>query len=469
MWRVAVAWMLVWHLAGCAAGARQRPAWPPLADEGEVHLFLEPLPREAGHLDFAVQSVAALREDGGVVPLDLALRAVSGAGARDQRLLASGRLPPGRYQGFLLGVGKASIEREGGRADLLVDAEPARIDRPFQVSARNATVFWLDLRFAGSIEKGFAFRPSFGVSIPERTQPTLAGYCASTGRASLTVFDRRARRVTGVLPTGRAPRGLVLDAASARLYVALSGEDQIAVVDAVAREEVTRIRLRGGDQPRDLALSPDGRTLIVLSPGSRTASFVDPGAGLEVGRVAVGDEPWSLAMDRQGRRAYVVNRRSNSVTVLDVANRAAVGTLATDPQPLRAALNRAGDRLYLIHAGSPYLGVFSLPSLAPVNRVFVGLGASALEVDARTDLVYVGWSIEGAVSVYDPFSLMPVDDFRVPDPVSYAAIDDAENTILFLMPERRAIAVVDLTSRRILGVLDVGVDPFDLTVSGERR
>jgi DNA-binding beta-propeller fold protein YncE len=266
--------------------------------------------------------------------------------------------------------------------------------------------------------------------------------------------------------------------------VALSGEDQIDVIDVAAGRSINRIRLAGGDRPRDLALTPDGKLLVVVNPGSRTAAFVDPLASVEVGRVRVGDDPTALVLDRSATRAYVLNRRGNptslvaptaaaissqgGITVLDLANRAVVASLTTDPEPVRAAVNRAGSALYVVCAGSQFLSVYSLPDLALVNRIFVGLGTRFVKVDSRTDLIYVGAGHERELHVYDPYSALPVDDFAVPDAVGWAAIDDLENALFTLLPERRGVAIVDLTSRKTLSVIEVGSEPYAVVLSGER-
>jgi len=462
-----VAAPLVLIAAGCALRARPPAALPPLENEGEVYLYTLPFPREADRLAFTIASITAVRDDGTETPLEVASPSLSGAEMRQQRLLAWARLAPGGYTGFHLHIAKATLESDDGRADLLVASDPVHVDLPLRVTARRATVVSLSFRYEDSLEKRFGFAPLFTAMIPANTPAQLVGYCPSTGMANLAVLDKRTKLVTGVIPTGNAPRGVVLDPTASRAYVALSGEDQLDVVDTAGAESIGRIRLGGGDRPRELALAPDGK-LVVVNAGSRTVSFVDPVSAVEIGRVPVGEDPVALLLDRARKRGYVFNRRSNSITVLDVANRSVAATVPTDPEPLRGDVSRDGTRLYVIHAGSAYMTVFSLPDLAVANRVFVGLGATALKVDAGTDLVYVGKD-DARVHVYDPFSFLPVDDFDLPDPASCMAIDDVENTLFLLMPARRSIAIVDLASRKTLSLMDVGSEPYDLALTGERR
>jgi len=322
---------------------------------------------------------------------------------------------------------------------------------------------------ARSVEQGFAFSPIFsaGVLAPANTIAQLAGYCSNAATADVTVFDKHALRVVAAIPTGHEPEGIALDARAGRLYVALAGEDQIQILDLTTGEELRRILLQPGDGPREIALTPDGQHLVSVNAASNTASFVDPTAGIVLARVQTGMEPSALLVDRQGRRAYVFDRRSSEITVLDIGNRAVAATIRTDAEPIRGQLNRAGNRLYVIHAGSAYMNIYSLPDLSLASRLFVGLGATAIKVDFRTDLVYLGRRDEARVQIYDPLSLLPIDFIDVPGPVSYLAIDGVENTLVSLMAESR-IAFVELTSKRLLSVIDVGREPYQVTVVGER-
>ena len=100
-------------LAGCQMAARNvKP--PPLDSEGELWVYLQELPPQAERLKFSLESIAATRADGQEFPLALALADISGKDDRRQRVLASGRLPPGEYTGLSLRVKKATLESGGG-------------------------------------------------------------------------------------------------------------------------------------------------------------------------------------------------------------------------------------------------------------------------------------------------------------------------------------------------------------------
>jgi len=450
----------------CAALRGGPPlALPPLGDGAEVHVFLQKLPQEVERLSFVVESVSLRRADGTEVPLALESREIDGSDP-SQRRLAGGRVAPGEYAGLSVTISSAALGHGADQARLLTDPEPVREDLHLHLAPGRSAVVWLELG-RSPVQPSFSFAPSFTALLASRTAPRAAIYCTGSAVASVTAADRAARAVTDVLPVPGTPRGIAVDTLATRAYVALHLEDKLEVLDLAAGVPVAEIRLQPGDGPGDLGMAADG-TLVVVNVRSRTVAFVDPGSLSELSRVSVGVDPSSLLVDRQGRRAYVTNRGSGTVSVIDLGNRAVIGTISTDPEPLRTALSWDGTLLYVVHRGSHYVASFSIPTLAPAARTFVGLGAVALKVDPRSGLIYLSRGEERRIAVLDPLSLQQVDAIEAPGAVSIMTIDDAENTLLALQPERRTILVVDLTSRRILAEVPVGAGAYAVAFYGER-
>ncbi len=466
-WGTLAALLLAVVASSCrTAGSLVKP--PPLEDEGEIHVYLEPFERGTRDVSFTLEAVSALGTDGSVTPLALGSREVDGSAHAIQRLVAWGRVPPGGYAGLVLKAASATLQRQDERAALLVPPEGTKLDAPFTVSMGRATLLSVSFDPSRSVDRGFAFEPAFSASVPSPPVPGLVAICSTTGTDALTVLDKRARRAVAVLPVGRDPMGLVLDDRTGRAYVALSGEDRILIVDVLSSTSAGSIPLRPGDRPREIALGSDDRSLVVVNAGSDTVSFVDLASSSEAGRVSTGLDPVSIATDPGRRRAYVLNRGSNSITVLDLVSRTVAATAGTDAEPVRAVVDRAGTRLHVVHAGSPYLVTLALPDLAPVARTFVGTG-TALGLDSRTDLLFVGRADDDRLQVFDPVSLMPVRGLELNGAPVDVAIDEAENVVFAAVPGRRSVAVTDLLTGRLLSVVEVGAGPFQIAVAGERR
>jgi len=441
---------------------------PVLEIEGEVFVYLQPFSREAERLRFTGDRLYAVRSDGAEFPLTLALEEFNRDTARRQRLLASGRVPPGRYVGLSLTIKKASLTGDQGEAVVLSPEGPVKTNFSFEVRQKEAVVLALILRYAESIQSGFRFSPVFSASVPSLPLSGLMGYVTNPNNDTITVFDKKSGEVATVITTGRGPWAIALDQKAGRAYVSLSGEDAVDVIDVTAGRIINSIHLNTGDRPREISLTPDGKKLLVVNASSRTVSIIDPRALLELGRIPVGEGARSVLVDHDGKRGYVFNELSNTITVIDIANRATVVTLSTDPGPMMGQFNRKGDKLYVILARSPYLTIINPFTVAIDRKVLVGPGLSFIKVDTMTDMLYACRKQDAVVEVYDPFTLSPGAYLQAVSGVAYMTIDGEENALYLVSPETRMIMTVNLISKRIATMTDAGEDPTWATMMGER-
>jgi YVTN family beta-propeller protein len=457
--------LLVWLiLIGCQTGLSQPQARRD--DEAAVYVYLQPLPPEAERLHLVLESVSAIHADRGEIPLSLALRDLTSRDTRRQRLLAAGPLPAGDYAGLVLRTKSASLRGDEGESALLVPEPATRIDFRFTVRRSEGYVIALALRYAASVAGG-RFSPVFFPYFPRRPAAGVMGFVANRGSNDVTVFDKKSFQVFEVIATGRRPSGMALDQRARRLYVALSGDDSVEVIDVLAGRVLDPVRLTPGDEPVELALTPDGRTLLSANKSSNTVSVLDPASRFEVVRIPVGNGPRSITIDPTGRRAFVFNGFSNSVSVIEVGARAVVRTIPTDPGPVRGAFNRRGDRLYVIHEISSYVTVINPSTLAVTGRFPIRSAMEAIKADRSTDFVYLGGRREFAVAVYDPLSFAPVDFIDTGSGIAFLATDAEDNTLYLVSAAQGRVLVTDRIRKRVIGEFDVGTSPSWVSIMGE--
>ncbi len=459
---------LIIALAGCQAMPVQlrRAA---LSGQGEVYIYMERFPRPAARLSFDLARIYAVASDGSYVPL--APRAARFSMGRDgsQRLAAWGVLYPGRYTGLAFKLKDASMARpEGGKANMLVPGKPVVEDFPFTVKEKGAVVISLDLAYRESVKDGFSFTPEFNCRIPVKPVDAAIGYAVNYGSNDITVFNKASMEVTGAIPTGAGPVCLVLDRTLERAYVSISREDAIEVIDMVSGSVIGRVQLNPGDSPHELALTPDGKTLLSVNSGSDTVSVIDPVSYIETSRISVGTRPVAIILDRTGTRAWVFNRLSGNISIIDIQSGNVAATLATDLIPLRGDFSRNAGSFYLINRGSPYLSVINPVSLALVQKKYAGPGMRAVKVDTGTDLIYIGKTADPYIGVYNPFTLTPEDYIKAGEETRYMAIDNDDNDLCTVDPGGNAIFFIDLASRKVRAKMDVGEDPVWAAMVGER-
>lgn len=155
-----------------------------------------------------------------------------------------------------------------------------------------------------------------------------------------------------------------------RLYAALDNTDGVAVIDTTVDRVVERVATAapsaiaraglGGAGSNALALSPDGRTLLVSDGGENALAVValDPAsrASRVVGLIPTGWYPTAVAFSADGRRIFAVNGKSNT---------------GPDPKTCRTDLETSDASQIACQAANQYVwqlekaGFLALPTPTP--------------------------------------------------------------------------------------------------------
>jgi YVTN family beta-propeller protein len=433
-----------------------------------VRIYLQPLPSDAARLTFSIASLSVIGAGGAEIAVPLNRAAADVVGAGRQRLLASGPLPPGRYEGLRIAVERASMTDQRGNIALATPEAPLRIDLSFSVAADRTPLIWLSLQAPVATRDGMAFDPRFRASIPPPAMPDRSGFISNAGSNTITVFDKGLAQAVAAINTCDGPAGMAVDQRRRRVYVACPADDELQAIDAAAGDVIQRARLTPGDQPQEVALTPDGATLVSANTGSNTLTFFDAASLARLDRVDVGSSPVSVAIDPAGRRAFAFDARSNSLSIVDIASRRLVATLSMDAAPLRGQFSATGDRLYVIQERSPYLLVLD-PALATITgRVRLGTAASAIAVDQVRGLICLASAADPIIEFYDPHALLPLFSMQARAGLSHLLVDAASNRLYALDREAGGLLVVGLADRKVVSEIDAGPRPYGVAVAGEK-
>ncbi len=456
-------------LLTCACSVAVRPVDVPVAAGGSFSLFLQPLPQEGHRLTFTIGEMTALQVDGGEVPLPLRQKRIQAdelVGV--QKELVNLNLPPGRYLGIALRILSAELLGEVGQIDLLPPDDRLVLEHAFTIRDKQVETLFLSLSADRIITDGAFFTPSFSLWKPQRTLVNLKGFVSNSGTQELTVFNKRAAQVLDSLRVGTSPGGLVLDQQRGWLYVALTGENAIAVIEVNSGAILGQVPLRFGDRPTELALSESGSLLVALNQGSSSVSIIDARALFEAGRVRLDAEANDVFLGPGENRAYVTHTNASLLSVIDLGSRSLRRTLTLEEAPLDGVAGADGQSLYLINDFSAELSVLDAAALTPRNNIFVGNGAVSIKADNAGGLLYVGME-DGRIAVVDPRSMMAIDSFTLPaEPIRAMTIDNEENALFAVLPQSGRLLKLDLISKKVLGQLELGAGGHAVVVMGER-
>ena len=163
------------------------------------------------------------------------------------------------------------------------------------------------------------------------------------------------------------PDRLAISPDGKRLLVPLNLADAAAIVDTGSG--ATRY-VKTGDYPYGAAILPDGKTGLVSNETPGTVSVIDLDAGTKVKDIQVGahlSHPEAITVDPKAPRAYVTVTNSDQVAVLDTKQLKVERTLSVErPEglgaaPVDAAVTPDGGFLLVTNEGTDEIAVFQLP------------------------------------------------------------------------------------------------------------
>jgi YVTN family beta-propeller protein len=160
--------------------------------------------------------------------------------------------------------------------------------------------------------------------------------------------------------------------------------------------------------PRDLAISPDGRTLVAALNLADRAAIVDL-QSKQVSYVSVGSYPYGAAITRDGKRVLISNEADGTVSVIDLASKQKVGDVQVGghlSHPEGIAVDPKTDLAYVAVASEDKVAVVNTASMTlerslPLARPQgIGTEPTALTVTADGCRLLVADSGEDAVAIF---------------------------------------------------------------------
>lgn len=142
-------------------------------------------------------------------------------------------------------------------------------------------------------------------------------WVSNSGTGTVAIVDLATGAVK-LLPVGKNPQGAVMTRDEKWIYLTVSEENHIAIIDTAKQQVVAKIPT--GGSPARLALTPDEK-MIVYNWQQDGVAFADIAARKEIASARLPGRPLSLHLSRDGKRAYLGIQDSDKIAVVDVAQR----------------------------------------------------------------------------------------------------------------------------------------------------
>jgi YVTN family beta-propeller protein len=145
-------------------------------------------------------------------------------------------------------------------------------------------------------------------------------------------------------PTNSSP--ITLSADNRLLWSVNPDADTVTVIGTERNQVAATIRV--GNEPQNVAVTPDNRTAFVANAADNTVSVIkinnpDPEnfQGGVTANLTTGAEPWSVVVSPDGQRAFVANSGQDTITVIEANRRRIIGhvdlrnSICNDPDRAR--------------------------------------------------------------------------------------------------------------------------------------
>lgn len=210
------------------------------------------------------------------------------------------------------------------------------------------------LEIADVVEVGSV--PKFVDVTPDGRHVLVTNWCTWDLSIVSTGVDGSPAREVARVPIGRYPRGIAVSPDSSTAYVAVMGEEHLAVVDLARAvdgdEEGSLDRIDDvGDGPRHLNISPDGSMLYVTLNADGKVAKVDVASGEVLESISTGTAPRSSALSPDGTALFVVNYESDTVSRVRTSDMKVLETVPVDHHPIGITYDAVTQRIWVAAYG----------------------------------------------------------------------------------------------------------------------
>jgi YVTN family beta-propeller protein len=243
---------------------------------------------------------------------------------------------------------------------------------------------------------------------------------------TIEIFSPVKRRVVARISQVEGPRGIAVDDDGARVYVALSGSDSIAVINSHNWQVEKLIQVQ--QRPEKLLWVPQTKTLYASSILSRSISVVDPLIARESKVIDVDGLPQDMVYDPSHQQLLVTLQDLRQVAAIDRSNAIVNRFKLAASEPTGMALDSARKRVYV--AVRYAVLALNLDNGSELFRIPAPGGTDTLILDPNGSLLYAAGG-DGSVLAID-LNHNTIDHELPTDVKGFSIAYDPSHKMLFM-------------------------------------
>jgi YVTN family beta-propeller protein len=277
---------------------------------------------------------------------------------------------------------------------------------------------------------------------------------------TLSVIDSGTYQETTRTHIGRGPHHLIESPDSRTLIIAMSGSNELVLIDRASGVEKQRIT---ASDPYQIGFSPDGKWFVAASIRLDRIDIYDGETFQLVHRLPAATMPSHIAFSRDSNTVFVTLQGTSGLISIDLASGKVNWTVPVGRQPA-GVVTRPDGTLLVGVMGSDYIAEVDPATGNIIRKIVTGNGAHNFLASPDGKTLYVTNRVAGTISVLDADTLEVKNTLQAPGgPDDMALSPDGQE--LWVTGRWHAwVDVIELASGALKTSVPVGRSPHGIFV-----
>ncbi len=302
------------------------------------------------------------------------------------------------------------------------------------------------------------------VSASAWADPTYRLFVTNEKSDTVSVIDSRTGTVETTLEIGKRPRGIGLSPDHKTLYVALSEENAIAMVDVATLKPLGK--LNAGEDPETFDVHPNGN-LYLSNEDDAKATVISPETGQIIEEIRVGLEPEGVAVSPDGSIVLVTSESTNMVHVIDTDAHKVVANILVAARPRGLAFNNDGSLAYVSSEVGNEVAIIDTKTMKVIKKSIVAVDKSkpmAIRLSPDNKILYLTTGRAAKVAILNADTLELKGTIAVGKRVWGAELSRDGSTLYTANGVSNTVSVVDTASQKSVKEIEVGEGPWGVAL-----
>jgi len=295
--------------------------------------------------------------------------------------------------------------------------------------------------------------------------PTGRIFVTNERSDTVSVINGTTLEVEATIEIGDRPRGIGLSPDGTELYVAVSEENKIKVVDPVSLKIIREFE--AGSDPETFAVHPNGN-IYISNEDDAKASVFNPKTGELIAEIKVGLEPEGVAISPDGKRVIITSESTNMLHVIKASENIIENNILIGSRPRAATFTQSGDIAYATAEISGEVVKVDMNSGKIIKTGSTGDSKSKpkdvlLSKDEK--VIYVAGGRSNQVIVMDAMTLEIIKGIPVGKRVWGLAMSKDGKRVFSTDGVSNTVSVINTDKNEVIKTIEVGKFPWGVVIN----